>query len=127
MIHDSVFPPLNQHVLREKLETLSLADLIAVTLIDSNVLLGGIFGFWENVWSEEKAVALIFNTKKGERFGDSRRVHIPANSISDVSIVPLDDSSTPQLNTNGPQAQFLLQVEALCAKMEWTTLLNKLV
>ena len=72
MIHDSVFPPLNQHVLREKLETLSLADLIAVTLIDSNVLLGGIFGFWENVWSEEKAVALIFNTKKGEPRNESQ-------------------------------------------------------
>lgn len=110
MSHNSIFPHLNPQKLREKLEAISPTDLIAVTLIDSSILLGGSFKFWEDIWDEEIVLPLGFNTNDGKRFGKSCVVHIPANIVADVSKVPLDDASKPKIRTDDLQAQVFRQL-----------------
>lgn len=110
MSHDSIFPPLNPQKLREKLEVISSTDLIAVTLIDSSILLGSSFKFWEDVWHEEMMLPLGFNTNDGKRFGRSCVVHVPANIVAAVVKVPLDDASRPKISTDDPQVHVFRQL-----------------
>jgi hypothetical protein len=105
-----VFTSINEQMLRKKLEELAPADLIAVTLTDTSILLGGVFKFWQQIWDEEGVVALSFNTEAGKRFGNSCFVHIPISLIAGISVIPLDDTSTPKLSTDDAQVEFLREI-----------------
>jgi hypothetical protein len=110
MSTDPTFTPLDLEQLREQLQTFSINDLLAVTLKNGDILLGGLFNFWEDIWDDEGCVAIIFNTDKGTQFGDSNVVHVPHTLISCIAVVPLDDASLPKLDADSLQAQFFKQI-----------------
>lgn len=107
MSENLILPQLDQLQLQEKLEAISFHDLIAVTILSGNILLGGIAKYWR--WNGE-VLSIAFNTPEGLRFGHSHVVDVPIDSIADVSLVPLDDSSTPRLSPDDLQIRSLRQL-----------------
>jgi hypothetical protein len=93
--------------IEKELRAITIYDLIAVTLTDSDVLLGGISKHWE--W-DGNVIAIAFNTVEGQRSGRSHQIEVPIESVADVSVVPLADSSTPRLPADDPQVKFLREV-----------------
>jgi hypothetical protein len=100
---ESIFAPMESQQLREKLASISGAyDLVAVTLVTGDILLGGketLPGWDENV------LTLIFNMPDGKRYGDAQVIEIPFELIADVEVVPLDGESTPHFPFNDPVIQ----------------------
>lgn len=108
MSFDSMFAPMNAEQLEERLRSIAIAqDLIAMTLTDGDILLGGISKHWK--W-DGKIVSLSFNTAEGKRFGLSHFIDVPVDLIVDIVITPLDDASTPKMEHDDPVAQFLKEI-----------------
>jgi len=108
MSFDSMFVPMNAEQLEERLKSIAIAqDLIAMTLTDGDILLGGISKHWK--WDGE-IVSLSFNTAEGKRFGLSHFVDVPVDLIADILVIPLDDASTPKMEHDDPVAQLLKEI-----------------
>lgn len=97
MAENVTLPPVDHQLLFDYLSNLSLTDLVAVTLIDTNILLGGLFTFWGDLFAREDIVALSFNTDEGKCYGDSHIVYIPLNHIAAITRIPLNENSAPKL------------------------------
>ena len=107
MPDDLMFTQVESRQLEEKLKVITPYDLIAVTLVNGDVLLGGIFKHWE--WNGQR-IELSFNTPEGKRFGSSYVIDIPLDSIADIVVIPMDDESMPKLAPGDPQIQALEQI-----------------
>lgn len=107
MPDECIFVPLETQQLEERLKAISVHDLVAITLVDGMILLGGIFKHWE--WNGQD-LSIAFNTPKGQRFGSSCTVDVPLGLIADLSVVPLSDSSAPRLTNDEPEIQMLKRV-----------------
>jgi hypothetical protein len=108
MSSGSIFVPIDAQRLEEKLKSIAIAyDLIAVTLIGGDILLGGISKHW--AWNG-RTVSLSFNTDEGRRFRHSCFIDIPIDLIADISVIPLDDASIPKIAPDDPQLQFLKEI-----------------
>ena len=104
MSGDLMFAGAESRQLEERLKAISLYDLIAVTLVNGDILLGGVFKHWE--WNGHR-VELSFNTQEGKRFGSSHVVYIPVDSIADIAVIPIDDRSMPKMSPDDPRIQAL--------------------
>lgn len=93
--------------LKEKLEAITVYDLVAVTLVNADVLIGGIFKHWD--WNGQ-TIDLSFNTSAGKRFGFSYVISIPLDSIADLAAIPIADESLPKLDPDHPQIRALEQI-----------------
>ena len=108
MSSNSLFAPIDAQQLEEKLKSIAVAyALIAVTLIEGDILLGGISKHWK--WNG-RMVSLSFNTAEGKRFGSSCVIDIPIDLIADISVIPLDDASMPKIAPDDPQLQLLKEI-----------------
>jgi len=108
MSFDSGFIPMDAQQLEGRLKSVTIAqDFVAVTLTDGDMLLGSISKHWK--WNGT-TVSLSFNTAEGKRFGLSHYIDVPVDLIADVSVIPLDDASTPRMDPEAPDAQLLKEI-----------------
>jgi len=108
MPDDLMFAQAESQQLEKKIEAITLYDLVAVTLVNGDILLGGIFKHWE--WNGH-IVSLSCNTSEGKRFGSSYIIDIPIDSIADIAIIPIDDGSIPKLSPDDPRVQALKKLD----------------
>ncbi|MFH1141453.1 MAG: hypothetical protein V1724_07325 [Chloroflexota bacterium] len=105
MAENTVFQPLPADQLEERTSAVETAyQLIAITLIDGDILLGCLAKHWH--WNGQ-VVSLGFNTAKGKRYGDSHIVDIPIKLIADIQTIPLSEQSTPRVAPDNPSLAFL--------------------
>lgn len=82
-------------------------DLIAVTLVSGDILLGSLAKHWS--WNG-KEIHVGFNTKEGKVFGGSHAVIIPINLIANITQVPLADESIPKFPEDDINVKFIREL-----------------
>jgi len=104
---DRILPPLSDAALAQALQPVRESDLVAITLADGQILLGGIL---PPPMSEARGISLSFNSRNGGRHGYSHIVEVPSDLVADIAVLPLADVSLPRLRPDDPQVDSLKQI-----------------
>ncbi len=100
MAENQVYQPLQPNDIKAITDSIEIGyQLISVTLITSDELIGGLAKHWG--WNGEE-VSIGFNTHRGQMFGMSHIIRIPLELIADVKPIPLADESLPMWSPNDP-------------------------
>ena len=104
---DKVLPVLSEAPLADALRTAREVDLVAITLADGNLLLGGIL---PPLGAEAGGILLSFNSRKGGRHGYSHILELPPDLVADIAVIPLSDTSVPRMRPDDPEVDFLKRI-----------------
>ncbi len=100
MSENSIFQPLPTSETKELTGAIEIGlDLIAITLVTGDVLLGCLEKYWN--WNG-KTIGIGFNTEKGFRYGQSNIITIPVTQIANIQKIPLDEESIPRIPLDDP-------------------------
>lgn len=96
---ETILPAIGVANLEESVQKAGHGELVAVTLTNGHLLLGGIS---EAPVREAREILIGFNTEDGRRYGSSYLVVVPVDLVADVEVIPLDDESTPRPADDDP-------------------------
>jgi hypothetical protein len=99
---------LSNEIIRKNTKSVRLAyDLIAIILIDGEILLGGLSKHWK--WND-RSVEISFNTEDGKQYGDSHAIEVSIEKISGIVTIPLSEASIPKPTNDSTPAAWLEQL-----------------
>ncbi len=108
MSQEKFYEPLPPASIKSITDSIEIGyQLIIVTLISSDELIGGLAKYWS--WNGND-IEISFNTKNGTMFGSSHAVNIPLGQIANINSFPLADDSIPVMSDDYPHLMKLREL-----------------